>query len=149
MEEMGLIGTRRPRMVSVQSSGCAPIIQAFHDGTKHAVIWNDAKTCADGLRVPVAVGDFLILKALRESGGTAIAVEDSDMILFTKIMGSHTGIFAAPEGAACLAAQVKLLQSGWIKAHETVVLFNTGKPEKSLFQCAHGKSCKCLFTSIC
>jgi threonine synthase len=126
MEEMGLIGTRRPRLVSVQSSGCAPIIRAFQDGTKHAVLWENAKTCADGLRVPVAVGDFLILQALRESEGTAIAVEDSDMISFTKIMGSQTGIFPAPEGAACLAAQVKLLQSGWIKAEETVVLFNTG-----------------------
>jgi threonine synthase len=127
MEEMGLLDSKRPRMVSVQSTGCAPIIRAFQDGSQHAELWNDAKTCADGLRVPVAVGDFLILNALRESGGTAIAVEDAEMISYTKIMGSHTGIFPAPEGAACLAAQVKLLNSGWIKANETVVLFNTGE----------------------
>jgi threonine synthase len=127
MEEMGLIGSKRPRMVSVQSTGCAPIVRAFEDGTRHAALWEGAATCADGLRVPVAVGDFLILDALRESGGTAIAVEDSDMIKYTSMMGSLTGIFPAPEGAACLAAQMKLLESGWIKPDETVVLFNTGK----------------------
>ncbi|KAL3924843.1 MAG: hypothetical protein SGILL_000798 [Bacillariaceae sp.] len=126
MEEMGLIGKMRPRMVSVQSTGCSPIVKAFQDGTKHATLWQDAKTCADGLRVPVAVGDFLILNALRESGGTAIAIDDSEMISYTKIMGSKTGIFPAPEGAACLAAQAKLLKSGWIKPEERVVLFNTG-----------------------
>jgi threonine synthase len=126
MEEMGLIGSKRPRMVTVQSSGCAPIVKAFEKGTKHATLWENAKTCADGLRVPVAVGDFLILNALRESRGAAVAIDDTDMIKYTRIMGSHTGIFPAPEGAACLAAQVKLLESGWIKPDETVVLFNTG-----------------------
>jgi threonine synthase len=115
-------------MVSVQSTGCAPIIRAFEEGTMHASLWEGAETCADGLRVPVAVGDFLILNALRESGGTAIAVEDAEMVKYTSIMGSKTGIFPAPEGAACLAAQVKLLESGWIKSDETVVLFNTGEP---------------------
>ncbi|KAG7367441.1 pyridoxal-phosphate dependent enzyme [Nitzschia inconspicua] len=126
MKQMGLLDGKRPRMVSVQSTGCAPIIRAFQEGKKHAEPWENAKTCADGLRVPVAVGDFLILDALRESGGTAVAVDDSEMFKYTKIMGSHTGIFPAPEGAACLAAQIKLLKSGWIKSDETVVLFNTG-----------------------
>jgi threonine synthase len=126
LEEMGLIGQKRPRMVSVQSTGCAPIIKAFEDGTQHAELWQGAKTIADGLRVPVAVGDFLILQALRDSGGTAVAVPDSEMIEYTKVMGRLTGIFPAPEGAACLAAQVRLLKQGWIKPDEKVVLFNTG-----------------------
>jgi threonine synthase len=126
LEEMGLIGSKRPRMVSVQSTGCAPIIRAFDEGAKHATLWEGAKTVADGLRVPVAVGDFLILEAIRESGGTAVAVEDADMIKYTQIMGRNTGIFPAPEGAACLAAQVHLLEKEWIKPDETVVLFNTG-----------------------
>lgn len=135
MEQMGLIDKngKRPRMVSVQSTGCAPIIRAFEYGTKHAEFWKDAKTCADGLRVPIAVGDFLILDALRESGGTAVAIDDAEMIKCTKVLGSHTGIFPAPEGAACLAAQIKLLQSSWIKPDETVILFNTGT-----FRCQDG-----------
>jgi threonine synthase len=127
MEEIGLIGKKRPRMVSVQSTGCAPIIKASRNGTKHATLWQNAKTIADGLRVPVAVGDFLILNALRESGGTAVAVDDLEMITYTRIMGSMTGIFPAPEGAACLVAQMKLLESGWIKQEDKVVLFNTGE----------------------
>jgi threonine synthase len=127
MEEMGLIGTKRPRMVTVQSTGCAPIVKAFEEGTEHAGLWEGAKTCADGLRVPVAVGDFLILQALRESGGTAVAVPDEEMIEYTKVIGSMTGIFPAPEGAACLAAQVRLLKEGWIRPDESVVIFNTGK----------------------
>ncbi|MEM7131323.1 MAG: threonine synthase [Chloroflexota bacterium] len=126
MEEMGLIGSERPRMVSVQSTGCAPIVRAFDEGTKHAELWQGAATVADGLRVPVAVGDFLILQALRESGGTAVAIPDQEMIDYTRVMGRHTGIFPAPEGAACLAAQVRLLNDGWIKPDESVVLFNTG-----------------------
>lgn len=126
MEEMGLIGSKRPRMVSVQSTGCAPIVRAFETGATHAEPWQGAKTVADGLRVPAAVGDFLILDALRASGGTALAVEDREMLEYGRMMGSHTGIFPAPEGAACLAAQVHLRQSGWIGPDESVVLFNTG-----------------------
>jgi threonine synthase len=126
MEQMGLIGARRPRMVSVQSSGCAPIVRAFAGGQEHAEPWQGAKTIADGLRVPAAVGDFLILRALRESGGTAIAVDDAAMLDYALVMGAATGVFPAPEGAACLAAQARLLEQGWIDAAETVVLFNTG-----------------------
>ncbi len=126
MEQMGLIGAHRPRMVSVQSSGCAPIVQAFHAGEEHAAPWQGARTVADGLRVPAAIGDFLILRALRESGGTAIAVDDAEMLEYAEVMGALTGIFAAPEGAACLAAQVQLLRDGWIAPDDKVVLFNTG-----------------------
>lgn len=126
MEQMGLIGSKRPRMVSVQSTGCAPMVRAFEQNTEHAEMWQGAKTVADGLRVPAAVGDFLILNAIRESGGTAIAVPDEEMITHARTMGQHTGIFPAPEGAACLAAQMRLLESGWIQPDESVVLFNTG-----------------------
>ncbi len=126
MEQMGLIGSKRPRMVSVQSTGCAPIVKAFQEGAEHAPLWPNAKTVADGLRVPAAVGDFLMLRALRESGGTAIAVPDDEMLEYAGVMGQMAGVFAAPEGAACLAAQVRLLKDRWIKPDETVVLFNTG-----------------------
>lgn len=126
MERMGLIGSKRPRMVTVQAEHCAPIVRAFNQGDEHAELWQGAKTVADGLRVPVAVGDFLILRALRASGGTAVTVPDAAMLHYANIMGKHTGIFPAPEGAACLAAQVHLLEQGWIKPAETVVLFNTG-----------------------
>lgn len=126
MEAMGLIGPARPRMVTVQSSGCAPMVKAFHEGKTHAEMWQGAKTIADGLRVPAAVGDFLILQALRQSGGTAVAVPDEEMMTCASLMGAHTGIFPAPEGAACLAAQIRLLEEGWIQPQEQVVLFNTG-----------------------
>ena len=126
MEAIGLIGPCRPRMVSVQADGCAPIVRAFEQGHEHAELWQGAHTVADGLRVPVAVGDFLIIRAIRASGGTAIALPDAAMIAHASLMGAHTGIFPAPEGGACLAAQVALLQRGWIKPDESVVLFNTG-----------------------
>ena len=126
MEEMGLVGSERPRMVSVQSDGCAPMVQAFEQGEEFAQPWQGAKTIADGLRVPAAVGDFLILDAVRSSDGVALAVTDEEMLECAKLMGEHTGIFPAPEGAATLAGQRKLLTSGWLRGDETVVLFNTG-----------------------
>lgn len=126
MEAIGLIGAQRPRMVSVQSSGCAPIVRAWQSNADHAELWQGAKTVADGLRVPAAIGDALILRALRDSGGTALAVDDDVMLGAARRMGSLTGIFPAPEGAACLAAQRQLIANGWIKPDETVVLFNTG-----------------------
>ena len=125
MEQLGLIGSERPRMVSVQSDGCAPIVRAFEQGTEFAEPWQDAHSLADGLRVPSAVGDFIMLQALRESDGTAIAVPDDEMLRCAKRMGRHTGVFPCPEGAATLAAQIRLLESGWIQKDETVVLFNT------------------------
>jgi threonine synthase len=126
LEALGLIDTERPRMVSVQSEGCAPIVEAFRAGSEVAGVWQGAHTIADGLRVPAAVGDFLILRALRASRGTAVAVGDTEMLEYAGVIGATTGIFPAPEGAACLAAQVNLLAKGWIKPDETVVLFNTG-----------------------
>ena len=126
LEQLGLIDARRPRMVSVQSTGCAPIVKAFQEGSEHAAPWPNARTIADGLRVPAAIGDFLILRALRESHGIAVAVSDEAMLEYASVMGATTGIFPAPEGAACLAAQVHLLSEGWIAPDETVVLFNTG-----------------------
>jgi threonine synthase len=126
MEALGLIGPKRPRMVSVQSAGCAPIVRAFDQGLDHAPAWEDAHTLAAGLRVPAAIGDFLILQALRQSGGTAVAVTDDAIMEAMHLMGAATGIFPAPEGAATLAAQQQLLEEGWIAPDETVVLFNTG-----------------------
>lgn len=126
MEKMGLIESKRPRMVTVQSSGCAPIVRAFAQGVEHAELWQGAKTVADGLRVPIAIGDFLILRAIRQSGGTALTVTDEEMLRYARVMGAASGVFPAPEGAATLAAQVHLLEQGWIKPDERVVLFNTG-----------------------
>lgn len=126
LEQMGLIGSKRPRMVSVQSTGCAPIVRAYTQGVEFAELWQGAKTVADGLRVPVAIGDFLILRAIRNSGGIAIAVPDAEMLHYAGVMGAASGIFPAPEGAATLAAEIHLLEQGWIKPDESVVLFNTG-----------------------
>ncbi|KPJ60762.1 MAG: threonine synthase [Latescibacteria bacterium DG_63] len=126
MEKLGWIGEKRPRMVTVQSQGCAPIVKAFQDGLEFAEPWQEPRTIADGLRVPSAVGDFLILRALRESHGTAIAVSDEEMTEAVRLMGRTQGIFACPEGAATLAAFKSLRERGWIREGETVVLFNTG-----------------------
>jgi threonine synthase len=126
MEQLGWIGPGRPRMVTVQSDGCAPMVRAFHEGKEFAAPWPGAKTLADGLRVPAAVGDFLILRALRESGGTAVAMPDEKMIEAANLIGRSQGIFACPEGGATLAAFQHLRKQGWISADESVVLFNTG-----------------------
>jgi threonine synthase len=139
LEAIGWIPLRRrPKMVSVQASGCAPIVRAFEQGTETAAPWEDAETAADGLRVPRAIGDFLILRALRESGGTAVAVADAEMIDAMIEMGSQEGISAAPEGGAALSAIRKLTSQGLIKADETVVLFNTGGALKYL-DLLHGR----------
>lgn len=126
MEELGWIGPRRPRMVVVQAEGCAPIVQAFHQGGEFAQPWENARTIADGLRVPVAVGDFLILRAVRASRGTAVAVPDAEMIEAVRLMARTQGILPCPEGAATLAAFLHLRRQGWIADGERVVLFNTG-----------------------
>ncbi|MCL6098947.1 MAG: threonine synthase [Bacteroidetes bacterium] len=133
MEKLGWINAKRPRMVTVQSSGCAPMVKAFHEGKEFAEMWNGAKTIADGLRVPAAVGDFLILRALRESNGTAVAVDDDQILESTNEIGRTEGIFAAPEGGATLAALKVLLKDRWIKSNESVVLFNTGSGHKYMY----------------
>jgi threonine synthase len=132
LEAIGWIDGKRPKMVSVQASGCAPIVRAFEQGTEKAAPWENAHTAADGLRVPRAIGDFLILKAVRDSGGTALAVSDADMVRDMVAIGSSEGISAAPEGGAALAAIRDLVGQGRIQAHETVVLFNTGGALKYL-----------------
>jgi threonine synthase len=130
MEKLGWIGSKRPRMVTVQSDGCAPMVKAFNEGAEFAEPWQGAKTVADGLRVPAAVGDFLILRALRESHGTAVAVPDSEIMAGANTIGRTQGIFPAPEGGATLAAFIRLRKQGWIKDHESVILFNTGSGHK-------------------
>jgi threonine synthase len=132
MEQMGWIGSKRPRMVTVQAEGCAPIVKAFADGKQFADEFPNAHTTASGLRVPKAIGDFMILDALRSSGGTAIAVTDDELIAATREIGAAEGIFCAPEGAACLPALRKLMASGAVKIDESVVLFNTGSGVKYL-----------------
>lgn len=130
MEELGWIGPQRPRMVSVQSEGCAPIVKAFHDGDEKAAPWEGAATLASGLRVPAAVADFLMLRALRESGGSAVAVSDNEMLKASWEIAAKEGILPAPEGGATLAALKKLLEDGTVKRDEEVVLFNTGSAYK-------------------
>ena len=130
MEKLGWISSKRPRMVSVQSTGCAPIIMAFNEGKEFAEPWQNAATIADGLRVPAAVGDFLIIRAINESKGTAVAVDDSVILNCSNDIARSEGIFPAPEGGATLAAFDHLKKSGWIKNGEKVVLFNTGSGHK-------------------
>ena len=133
MEAIGWLSPgRRPRMVSVQTEGCAPIIRAFKSGAETAGTWEDAHTVADGLRVPRAIADFLILRTIRESGGTAVSVGDQQMVSDMKVMGSEEGISAAPEGAASLSAVRQLIAAGTIKKNDVVVLFNTGGALKYL-----------------
>ena len=130
MERLGWIGPERPRMISVQSEGCAPIVRAFEQGTEHAEPWENASTLASGLRVPSAVADFLILRAIRESGGTAVAVSDAEMLHCCWEIACMEGILPAPEGGATLAALKRLLDSGDVSPNEEVVLFNTGSAYK-------------------
>ncbi|HEX8283548.1 MAG TPA: threonine synthase [Pyrinomonadaceae bacterium] len=132
MEAMGWIGSKRPRMVTVQARGCAPIVRAFEEGLRFAPEFEDAATVASGLRVPKAVGDFLILDALRESGGTAVAVSDAELLAAVGEIGAAEGLFVAPEGAACLPALRALVERGEAKTDERVVLFNTGAGVKYL-----------------
>jgi len=133
LEQIGWVAPhRRPRMVSVQAEGCAPIVRAFREGEDKAEPWVGAATVADGLRVPRAIGDFLILRAVRESGGTALAVSDAAMIDGMLELGAYEGISAAPEGGASLAAVEALVSSGTIGATDSVVLFNTGGALKYL-----------------
>jgi threonine synthase len=132
MEAMGWIGKKRPRMFSVQASGCAPIVRAFKNGDSTAAEFPNAHTCASGLRVPKAIGDFLMLNILRHSKGGAVAVDDDEMIRVTRDVGSSEGLFVSPEGAACFAALKSLYSSGKIRSGERVVIFNTGSGIKYL-----------------
>jgi threonine synthase len=132
MQELGWIDEKRPRMISVQAEGCAPIVRAFEKGEPNAGEFQNAATIASGLRVPKAIGDFLILDAIRDSKGAAIAVTDEELIAGAREIARREGIFAAPEGGACLPALRKLIDRGKVKLGERVVLFNTGSGIKYL-----------------
>jgi threonine synthase len=126
LRELGWIGPRRPKMVVVQAAGCAPIVRAYQRGEDHAERWADAHTIAAGLRVPAAIGDYLILRAVRESAGTAIAVTDEQIQEAQRAMARLSGIYTSPEGAATWAAVEPLRASGFLGGDERVVLFSTG-----------------------
>ena len=132
LAELGWIGDRRPRLVVVQATGCAPLVRAFDQGAEHAEPWIGAQTIAAGIRVPSAIGDYLVLRAVRESGGTALAVTDEEIITAQETLARQTGIYAAHEGAATYAALPNLLGSGFLRGVERVVLFNTGMGLKYL-----------------
>ena len=124
LQALGWIGDKLPRMVAVQATGCAPIVKAFDAGEEHAPLWEEAHTVAAGIRVPVAVGDFLILRAVRESGGTAIAVEDDHIMKIRDDIAKEEGVLLCPEGAATAAAYQLALEQGLVSADETALLFN-------------------------
>jgi len=132
MQQLGWIGSERPKMVTVQSAGCAPIVKAWDEGKSTSEMWPNAATSASGLRVPKAYGDYLILDILKKSHGTAVAVSDDEIMDALHRWASMEGIFAAPEGAAALAAYRKLRASGFFSESDQVVLFNTGTGLKYL-----------------
>ncbi len=132
MQRLGWIGSERPAMISVQAEGCAPVVRAWQQGEEQARYWEGAHTCASGLRVPAAVGDFLMLRAIRESDGKAIAVSDEAMMYYSNEMARLTGIFPAPEGGAVLAALMQLRDEKTVGADDRIVLFNTGSGYKYL-----------------
>jgi threonine synthase len=132
MQALGWIGAKRPKMIAVQVEGCQPVVRAFEHGETRSQFWENAWTVAAGLRVPKPLGDFLILDAVRASGGTAIAVRDAELLDAGIQLARDEGIFAAPEGAACVAALEKLLVSGFLKPEERIVIYNTGAGLKYL-----------------
>jgi threonine synthase len=132
MEALGWIGSKRPRMVTVQSKGCAPIVRAFDAGKRFADMFDNAATAASGLRVPKAIGDFLILDAIRQSNGVALAVSDDELIAAVDEFGASEGLFVAPEGGACLPALRILRERNVVGDDERIILFNTGAGIKYL-----------------
>lgn len=126
LEELGWIGSERPRMVSVQTEGCAPIVKAYDEGKEESTFWDDAETKASGLRVPKALGDFLVLRSARESGGKCIAVSDEELMSDLAQISRTEGLFVCPEGAATMSALKRMLAEGSVDKNEKVVLFNTG-----------------------
>lgn len=132
LERLGWISSKRPKMIAVQAAGCAPIVKAFHEGAAAAEFWENAATVASGLRVPKALGDFLMLRAIRESGGTAVAVADRDLLAAGAEAARAEGLFVAPEGAACVAAARTLLAEGFLDPDEEIVVYNTGTGLKYL-----------------
>jgi threonine synthase len=137
MEQLNWIGHKRPKMISVQAAGCAPILRALQENKSVSEFWPNAQTVASGLRVPKAYADYLILDILRTSGGTAVSVTDDEIMQAVHEWASTEGIFAAPEGAASLVAYRKLIASGFLKPNDRVVLFNTGSGLKYIDVFAH------------
>ena len=138
LKEMGWISGKLPRLVAVQATGCAPIIKAWEEKKAESEFWDNAETLAFGITVPKALGDFLVLDAIYKTDGCAVAVDDGEILQAEEMMASREGTFVCPEGAATLSATIKLVDSGWIKADERVVLLNTGSglkyPETVLSQ---------------
>jgi threonine synthase len=132
LEELGWIGSKRPKMIAVQATGCQPITRAFNQNALESERWPKAHTVASGLRVPKPLGDFLVLKAVRESSGTVISISDEEMIDAGLLLAEHEGIFAAPEGGACVAAVRHLLKAGFLRPEEQIVIYNTGSGLKYL-----------------
>jgi threonine synthase len=132
LEELGWIGSKRPKMIAVQAAGCEPITRAFEQNLPAGEFFQNAHTVASGLRVPKALGDFLVLDAVRKSGGTAVSVSDREMIDAGLLLAREEGIFAAPEGGACVAAVARLLKEGFLKPEERTVIYNTGSGLKYL-----------------
>jgi threonine synthase len=132
MEALGWIGSKRPKMIAVQAAGCQPIVRAFERGERRSEFWENAHTVASGLRVPKPLGDFLILDAVRASGGCALAVTDEDCLDWGSQVAADEGIFAAPEGAACVAAVARLVKGGTLAADSRIVIYNTGAGLKYL-----------------
>jgi threonine synthase len=126
LEIMGLIGPERPKMIVVQAAGCAPIARAFTSGAGHAERWADAETIAAGMRVPAAIGDYLILDAVRESGGTAVTVTDDEMLAGMRLASEREGLFVSPESGAAMIATRKLRESGFLRSNDLTVIFSTG-----------------------
>jgi threonine synthase len=124
--ELGWVTGRLPRLVSVQSTGCAPIVKAFEAGARESEMWADARTVAFGITVPKALGDFLVLDALYDTGGTALAVTDEDLLADVRLAGRLEGMFLSPEGAATVTAVRQLRSTGWLSPSDEVVLLNTG-----------------------
>lgn len=126
LEQLGLIGSARPKMVVVQAAGCAPIVKAFDEGERHAPLWEGAETIAPGMRVPVAIGDYLILDAVRASGGTAVAVSDDDLLEMTQRVSTSEGMHVSPEVGAAFVAASRLRATGFLQENERIVVFATG-----------------------
>jgi threonine synthase len=132
MEALGWIGSKRPKMIAVQAEGCQPVVRAFTEGAERSRFWDGAATVASGLRVPKPLGDFLVLQAVRESKGTAVAVSDPDLIEAGIQLASEQGLFVSPEGAACLVAAEKLLRQAFLKSTDRLLIYNTGSGLKYL-----------------
>lgn len=132
METLGWIGGKRPKMIVVQAEGCAPVVRAFERGEARSEFWENASTVSSGLRVPKPLGDFLVLNAVRASGGTCVAVSDRDSLLAGVEAARLDGIFPAPEGAACFAATQRLIQQGFLQPNDRIVIYNTGTGLKYL-----------------